>query len=213
MTRTGPAGQRCCHLCNVQCVLFQVLLCCLVAYAAGQALPGELPATPYSFSHDNTDEFGTRITREETSDENNNKVGSYSYTDPNGITRTVRYVADADGFRVTVETNEPGTKTSNPADAPFYSNAVEPPPAPAAPRPTPTAAIVRPVPRPYVVQSAPVVHTLHATPVALHATPFAIHAAPISYGTVHHATPVTVGGHPIAISHAPLTYTLGRAKS
>ncbi|XP_077515164.1 cuticle protein 16.8-like [Amblyomma americanum] len=194
-------------------MLSKVLLCCLVAYAAGQALPGELPATPYSFSHDNTDEFGTRITREETSDENNNKVGSYSYTDPNGITRTVRYVADADGFRVTVETNEPGTKTSNPADAAFYSNAVEPPPALAAPRPAQTATIVRPAPRPYVVQSAPAVHALHATPVTLHATPFAIHAAPITYGTAHHVTPVTGGGSRIAIARAPLTYTLGRAKS
>lgn len=193
-------------------MLRQVLLCCFVAYVTGQALPGELPATPYSFSHDNTDEFGTRITREETSDENNNKVGSYSYTDPNGITRTVRYVADADGFRVTVETNEPGTKTSNPADAPFYSNAVEAPPAPAAPRPTLTATVVRPAARPITVQSAPVFHALHATPVTLHATPYTVQAAPITYGTAQRLTPVTLGGRQI-LAHAPLTYTLGRAKS
>lgn len=204
-------------------MISKVILCGLLAYAAGQALQGELPASPYSFNHDTTDEFGTRITHEETGDENNHKVGSYSYTDPNGITRTVRYVADAGGFRATVETNEPGTKTSNPADAPFLSNAVEPPPAPPAAKPA--AVVVRPAPRPVVVHSTPVfhaapvvhahpvVHALHATPVTLHAAPVALHAAPITIATAHHAHPVTVAGHPIAIAHAPLTYTLGRAKS
>lgn len=196
----------------------KVILCGLLAYAAGQALQGELPASPYSFNHDNTDEYGTRITHEETGDENNNKVGSYSYTDPNGITRTVRYVADANGFRATVETNEPGTKTSNPADAPFVSSAVEPPPGPPAPKPA--TVVVRPAPRPVVVHAtpvvhaAPVLHAIHATPVTLHAAPVvhALHAAPVTFATAHHATPVAVGGHHV-IAHAPLTYTLGRAKS
>ncbi|CAN8021219.1 unnamed protein product, partial [Ixodes persulcatus] len=77
---------------------------------------------PYSFGYDNVDEFGTRLTRQETGDEFNNKVGSYGYVDAHGIARTVNYVADALGFRATVETNEPGTKTSVPADAPTYSS-------------------------------------------------------------------------------------------
>lgn len=213
-------------------MIIKVIFCCLLAYAAGQALTGELPASPYSFNHETTDEFGTRISHEETGDESNNKVGSYSYTDPNGITRTVRYVADANGFRAIVETNEPGTKTSNPADAPFVSSAVEPPPAPPAPKPitvavrpaaTPTAVHSTPVfhARP-VVHAPPVVHALRATPVTLHAAPVALHAAPVAL----HAAPVTLHAAPItivtahheaparhAIARAPLTYTLGRAKS
>lgn len=199
-------------------MISKVLLCCLVAYAAGQALQGELPASPYSFNHDTTDEFGTRTTQEEKGDENNNKVGSYSYTDAAGITRTVRYVADANGFRATVETNEPGTKTSNPADAPFYSSAVEPPPAPPAPKPA--AVVVRPAaPAPVVVHSHPVVHAvqaLHSTPFtlhALHAHPVTLHAVHSSPVTLHHVTPLTVASHPITLSHSPLTFTLSRARS
>uniref|UniRef100_A0A023FTS4 Putative cuticle protein n=1 Tax=Amblyomma cajennense TaxID=34607 RepID=A0A023FTS4_AMBCJ len=174
----------------------KILLFCLVAYAAAQQDSLEGPPQPYSFSYDNTDEFGTRISQQETGDENNNKVGSYSYVDPNGVTRTVKYTADADGFHVVVETNEPGTKTSNPADAQYIANPIEVAPAPAA------AVVAKPVevkveaPKPIVLQAA--------TPV-VHAAPFAVHAAPISYATAQHVTPI--------IAHAPLTYTLGRAKS
>ncbi|CAN7996887.1 unnamed protein product [Ixodes pacificus] len=173
----------------------KVLLCCLVAYAAAQSEPAA-PPQPYSFSYDNTDEYGTHISQEETGDENNNKVGSYSYTDPDGISRTVKYVADAEGFRVTIETNEPGTKTSNPADAQIVSSAADdsysanPPSSPVKPAPV-------------AVKAAPItIHAVHASPVV-----HAIHAAPVSYATAQHVTPV------IALSHAPLTYTLGRAKS
>ncbi|KAK8758829.1 hypothetical protein V5799_003536 [Amblyomma americanum] len=155
-----------------------------------------VPPQPYSFSYDNTDEFGTRISQQETGDENNNKVGSYSYVDPNGVTRTVKYTADADGFHVVVETNEPGTKSSNPADAQYIANPIEVAPAPAA------AVVAKPVEvkvaavKPVVVQAA--------TPV-VHAAPFTVNAAPIAYATAQHVTPI--------LAHAPLTYTLGRAKS
>ncbi|KAH7965562.1 hypothetical protein HPB49_008750 [Dermacentor silvarum] len=180
-----------------------VLLCCVVAFAAAQQQPNvDGPPQPYSFSYDNTDEFGTRISQSETGDENNNKVGSYSYTDANGISRTVKYTADADGFHATVETNEPGTKSSNPADAQYISNAAEVAPAPVVAKPAQV-----------VVKATPVVHTVHAAPVAVHAVhaapTFALHAAPVA---LHHVTPVTLGAHPVAF-HAPLTYTLGRAKS
>ncbi|CAN8021221.1 unnamed protein product, partial [Ixodes persulcatus] len=107
----------------------------------------QAPPQPYSFGFDNVDEFGTRMTRQETGDEFNNKVGSYSYVDALGVSRVVKYVADATGFHPTVETNEPGTKTSVPADAPFFSTAVE-------------------GPHPVVVKAAPVaaVHAVHAAP-------------------------------------------------
>uniref|UniRef100_A0A023GML9 Putative cuticle protein n=1 Tax=Amblyomma triste TaxID=251400 RepID=A0A023GML9_AMBTT len=185
----------------------KVLLCCVLAFAAAQQSPADGPPQPYTFSYDNTDEFGTRISQEETGDENNNKVGSYSYTDAAGLTRTVKYTADADGFHVVVETNEPGTKTSNPADAQYISNAAEVAPAPAA---------VAVKPAPVVVKATPVVQAVHAAPVAIHAVhaapTFTLHAAPVSFATAHHVTPVAVAAHPVAF-HAPLTYTLGRAKS
>ncbi|CAN7996600.1 unnamed protein product, partial [Ixodes hexagonus] len=152
-----------------------VLLCCLFAYATCGVVVENVPAPqPYSFGYDNTDEFGTRVTRQETGDANNNKVGSYSYVDPNGITRAASYVADAFGFRVNIETNEPGTKTSAPADASIVSSADV-------------------APAPVVVKAADpvVVKAVHPTPVAVHAVPTTpvVHPAPVTY--THHATPVT----------------------
>ncbi|KAH9370301.1 hypothetical protein HPB48_007362 [Haemaphysalis longicornis] len=158
------------------------------------------PPQPYSFSFDNTDEFGTRITQQESGDENNNKVGSYSYTDPDGITRTAKYTADADGFHVTIETNEPGTKTSNPADAQIVSSAAE-----AAPAPKPVEVKVE-APKPVVVQAAaPAPVAVQATPVtihAVHAAPFTQLAAPVSYATAQHVTPLTFTVHTAPLSAA-----------
>ncbi|KAH9370298.1 hypothetical protein HPB48_007365 [Haemaphysalis longicornis] len=93
------------------------------------------PPQPYSFSYDNTDEFGTRLN---------------PYTDATGVTRTVKYTADADGFHATVETNEPGTKSSSPADVLYTSSAVEvaPAPAPVAAKPVTVTAVH---PAPFVV--------------------------------------------------------------
>ncbi|KAG0431817.1 hypothetical protein HPB47_021429 [Ixodes persulcatus] len=187
-----------------------------VEVGLSRSLPDEYSATPPkearvsateldrqgAHSVDNTDENGTRITQEETGDENNVKTGSYSYTDPFGMQRTVKYVADATGFHVTIETNEPGTKTSNPADAQIISSSVEAPaPAPVVVKPAPV--VVK------TVQQAPVtVHAVHASPV-VHAIQAPIsYAAPITYDTAHHVTPITV-----SLSHAPLTYSLGAAKS
>nr|XP_037290108.1 cuticle protein 10.9-like [Rhipicephalus microplus] len=153
----------------------KVLLFCLLAVAASAPVE-EYPPQPYSFSYDTTDEFGTRLTREESGDANNNKVGSYGYTDANGISRTVKYTADAEGFHATVETNEPGTKSSNPADALYSSAAVEVTPVEAAPvvaKPVVTAV------KPVVVQAAPAVHPVHPVPVA----PLTlVHQAPITVG-------------------------------
>ncbi|XP_049270161.1 cuticle protein 16.8-like [Rhipicephalus sanguineus] len=167
----------------------QVFLCCLLAVAASAPVE-EYPPQPYSFSYDTTDEFGTRLTREESGDANNNKVGSYSYTDASGISRTVKYTADAEGFHVTVETNEPGTKTSNPADALYTSAAVEVAPAPAAP------------PAQFAVHAVhPAQYAVHA----VHPAQYAVHAAPVSYATAHHVTPLTL------VHQAP--FTIGKAKA
>ncbi|KAH6938199.1 hypothetical protein HPB50_007382 [Hyalomma asiaticum] len=90
-------------------------------------LPGE-EWKPYSFGYDTTDEFGTRLFHNEQSDNKNAKTGTYGYRDVNGIFRTVTYVADADGFRATIDTNEPGTAPGASADAVFNANPVPAPP-------------------------------------------------------------------------------------
>ncbi|KAL1444394.1 hypothetical protein MTO96_029891 [Rhipicephalus appendiculatus] len=87
----------------------------------------ESPPQPYSFGYDNVDEFGNRQFRSEQSDSNNAKRGSYGYRDVNGIYRRVNYVADAYGFRATVDTNEPGTAPGASADAVFNAAPVVPP--------------------------------------------------------------------------------------
>lgn len=79
---------------------------------------------PYSFGYDNVDEFGTKLFHKEEGDGNNAKTGSYGYQDANGLYRRVNYVADAGGFRATVDTNEPGTQAGSSADAVFNANPV-----------------------------------------------------------------------------------------
>ncbi|XP_037561020.1 translation initiation factor IF-2-like [Dermacentor silvarum] len=107
-------------------------------FAPGAAgfVPSGLPGEgwkPYSFGYDITDEFGTRLFHNEQSDNKNAKTGTYGYRDANGIFRTVSYVADADGYRATIDTNEPGTAPGASADAVFNANPVAAPPT--APRP------------------------------------------------------------------------------
>ncbi|KAK8782696.1 hypothetical protein V5799_015963 [Amblyomma americanum] len=111
-------------------MLCKVVLLCLVAFAAAQVqvqLQEQFPPHPYTFSYDSTGEDGGRLSQQETGDERNGKTGSYSYQTPDGVYRTVNYVADADGFRVSIDTNEPGTKSENPADVQINANPIEVP--------------------------------------------------------------------------------------
>ncbi|KAH9384051.1 hypothetical protein HPB48_026033 [Haemaphysalis longicornis] len=85
------------------------------------------PPQPYSFGYDNTDEFGTQTYHKEQGDASNTKTGSYGYRDEYGIFRRVNYVADANGFRATIDTNEPGTAAGRSADAVFNANPVAAP--------------------------------------------------------------------------------------
>ncbi|KAH9370293.1 hypothetical protein HPB48_007370 [Haemaphysalis longicornis] len=82
------------------------------------------PPHPYKFGYESVDEFGNTQYRHETSDARNSKRGSYGYTDANGISRRVDYVADEHGFRASVRTNEPGTAESAPADAVYHAKPV-----------------------------------------------------------------------------------------
>ncbi|KAH9371592.1 hypothetical protein HPB48_021429 [Haemaphysalis longicornis] len=97
---------------------------------------------PYNFDYNVTDESGTMIFHTEKADSNNTKTGTYGYRDPSGIYRTVNYVADADGFRATIDTNEPGTAAGMSADAVFNAMPVmvPTPPGGTAPRPRPAGA-------------------------------------------------------------------------
>ena len=90
----------------------------------GESGTGAAPAgqaEPFNFEYSSTDEYGTKLSRQESGDENGVVRGSYSYTDANGLFREVEYIADASGFRATVKTNEPGTLSSNPADAQYLA--------------------------------------------------------------------------------------------
>lgn len=51
-------------------------------------------------------------------------TGSYSISLADGRTRTVNYVADENGYRAEVTTNELGTESKNPADVVFTSSAI-----------------------------------------------------------------------------------------
>ncbi|XP_070387696.1 cuticle protein 10.9-like [Dermacentor albipictus] len=82
------------------------------------------PPQPYSFGYDNLDEYGSRSYRNEKSDANNVKTGSYGYRDANGIYRRVTYIADANGYRATIDTNEPGTAPGSSADAVFNARPI-----------------------------------------------------------------------------------------
>ncbi|KAH7963936.1 hypothetical protein HPB52_023823 [Rhipicephalus sanguineus] len=98
------------------------------AAGAGRAAAGPLlPPQPYSFGYDSTDEFGTQLFHKEQGDASNAKTGSYGYRDANGLYRTVTYVADANGFRATIDTNEPGTAPGASADAVFNAKPVAAP--------------------------------------------------------------------------------------
>lgn len=71
---------------------------------------------PFSFGFDSTDEMNNRMTRQEQQDESGRVTGSYTIADVDGRQRVVNYVADENGFRADVQTNEPGTIDSAPAD-------------------------------------------------------------------------------------------------
>ncbi|GIY83363.1 uncharacterized protein CEXT_767691 [Caerostris extrusa] len=61
----------------------------------------------------------------ESSDGHGSVKGSYGFTDEHGRYRSVQYVADKEGFRASVKTNEPGTESQNPADVHLESEQSE----------------------------------------------------------------------------------------
>lgn len=70
----------------------------------------------YKFGYGIKDGFGSENFRKESGDADNNKWGSYGLKDSDGRWRIVHYVADKHGFRVKMDTNEPGVGHAEPAD-------------------------------------------------------------------------------------------------
>lgn len=83
---------------------------------------------PYSFEYEaNDDQLGLRSSRSEKSD-GRTVTGTYSYFDADGVYRVVEYVADENGFRANVKTNEPGTAKSATDDPANTKWEIESPP-------------------------------------------------------------------------------------
>ncbi|KAG8171387.1 hypothetical protein JTE90_016070, partial [Oedothorax gibbosus] len=76
----------------------------------------------YQFGYDEGHSSGGTF-RKEYGDAHGNKYGSYGLTDADGRVRVVNYVADENGFRADVRTNEPGTVPDDPASATFNKQA------------------------------------------------------------------------------------------
>ncbi|CAN7989146.1 unnamed protein product, partial [Ixodes hexagonus] len=78
---------------------------------------------PYAFNYLSALEDGSH-SHEESGDGNGRVTGKYTLSTADGRTRTVTYVADENGFRAEVVTNEQGTESKNPADVTIQSSAL-----------------------------------------------------------------------------------------
>ncbi|KAF8773297.1 Cuticle protein 16.8 like protein [Argiope bruennichi] len=102
-------------------VLFAAALCA-AAYASHHDHHEHHHPQPYKFGYEIKDHHGSQH-RHEHGDGHGHVQGSYGFTDHRGIHREVHYVADKQGFRATVKTNEPGTANQDPAHVKLHSDA------------------------------------------------------------------------------------------
>ncbi|XP_018495800.1 pro-resilin-like [Galendromus occidentalis] len=77
---------------------------------------------PYSFSYSAQDTDGSH-SHQQQADSRNRVTGQYSIMMADGRMRIVKYVADENGFRAQIVTNEQGTESKNPADVTIQSSA------------------------------------------------------------------------------------------
>ncbi|OQR72263.1 cuticle protein 10.9-like [Tropilaelaps mercedesae] len=77
---------------------------------------------PYSFSYTANDPEGSH-SHQQQADSKNRVTGQYSIMMADGRMRIVKYVADENGFRAEIVTNEQGTESKNPADVTIQSTA------------------------------------------------------------------------------------------
>nr|XP_050026447.1 uncharacterized protein LOC126521790 [Dermacentor andersoni] len=76
---------------------------------------------PYNFGYVAQGPDGTS-SRQEVADGSGTVQGVYTISTAEGGQRTVKYAADAAGFRASVDTNEPGTQNESPADVALTSS-------------------------------------------------------------------------------------------
>lgn len=81
----------------------------------------KFPPIPYNFEFDTRDENGTTLFRRESKDGSGKVEGRYGYKDMFGTERIVEYVADENGYRAKIKTNEPGIEKKNSAGVEFFS--------------------------------------------------------------------------------------------
>ncbi|XP_072144770.1 uncharacterized protein [Dermacentor andersoni] len=84
------------------------------------------PPAPYSFVYGSSDKGGSHG-REETRDEHGTVRGSYRIALADGRMRVVKYVADKDGFRAGIATNEQGTESGSSSGVVVNSQALSGP--------------------------------------------------------------------------------------
>ncbi|XP_022696634.1 adult-specific rigid cuticular protein 15.7-like [Varroa jacobsoni] len=83
----------------------------------------QYPPTPFQYAYSSEDIEGTHSATQ-SGDGSGRIEGSYTMTLADGRTRTVTYVADENGYRAEVTTNELGTESKNPADVIINSSAI-----------------------------------------------------------------------------------------
>ncbi|XP_022655157.1 uncharacterized protein LOC111273620 isoform X2 [Varroa jacobsoni] len=83
----------------------------------------QYPPIPFEYAYTSDDPEGSH-SAQSSGDGNGRMTGSYSISLADGRTRTVNYVADENGYRAEVTTNELGTESKNPADVVFTSSAI-----------------------------------------------------------------------------------------
>ncbi|XP_067118677.1 cuticle protein 10.9-like [Centruroides vittatus] len=102
----------------IKVLCFVALLVCVLA----QRAPVDEAPKPYQFEYaeqiGGKDDVGGSISHSETQDAQGKVQGRYSLEIGDGRKRVVEYVADQDGFKAEVKSNE-GLPPHNPADAVF----------------------------------------------------------------------------------------------
>ncbi|PRD29317.1 UNVERIFIED_CONTAM: Cuticle protein 10.9 [Trichonephila clavipes] len=68
----------------------------------------EFVPNPYNFGYEFGDGQGMKQHRSESADDQGVVKGTYGYIDPLGVYRSVEYIADSQGYRAVIKTNEPG---------------------------------------------------------------------------------------------------------
>ncbi|CAL1269950.1 unnamed protein product [Larinioides sclopetarius] len=116
----------------------------------GEVLTGDKEL--YEFGFDMNDGKGTDQHRQESKDEAGVVTGSYGYRDAFGVYRLVNYIADKNGYRAFIQSNEPGV--ANPGSADVVVMAERPPPQTVAESLKPTQPVAVEVPDDLIVQAS-----------------------------------------------------------